>query len=50
VTGAGYWATVKLLAPRFDKLAVASHATIVQREAIEDLDWDLAVRGTPGAD
>jgi NCS1 family nucleobase:cation symporter-1 len=49
-TGAGYWATVKLLAPRFDKLAIAAHATIVQREAIEDLDWDLAVRGTPGAD
>jgi NCS1 family nucleobase:cation symporter-1 len=50
VTGAGYWATVKLLAPRFDKLAVAAHATIVQREAVEDLDWDLAVRGTTGAD
>jgi cytosine/uracil/thiamine/allantoin permease len=43
-TGAGYWATVKLLAPRFDKLAVASHPTLVQREAVEDLDWELAVR------
>jgi len=50
MTGAGYWATVKLLAPRFEQLATASHPTIVQREAIEDLDWDLAVRGTPGAD
>ena len=43
-TGAGYWATVKLLAPRFTQLAVAAHATIEQREAIEDLDWELAVR------
>jgi NCS1 family nucleobase:cation symporter-1 len=43
-TGAGYWATVKLLAPRFDKLAAASHPTLVQREAVEDLDWELAVR------
>jgi NCS1 family nucleobase:cation symporter-1 len=50
VTGAGYWATVKLLAPRLKPLAVASHPTMVQREAVEDLDWDLAVRGTPGAD
>jgi hypothetical protein len=44
VTGAGYWATVKLLAPRVSKLALASHTTVVQREAIEDLDWELAVR------
>ena len=42
--GAGYWATVKLLAPRVSKLALASHTTVVQREAIEDLDWELAVR------
>ena len=44
VTGAGYWATVKLLAPRLKPLAVASHPTMVQREAVEDLDWELAVR------
>lgn len=43
-TGAGYWATVKLLAPRLNKLAAAAHATVVQREAVEDLDWELAVR------
>jgi NCS1 nucleoside transporter family len=44
VTGAGYWATVKLLAPRLKPLAVASHPTMIQREAVEDLDWELAVR------
>jgi nucleobase:cation symporter-1, NCS1 family len=43
-TGAGYWATVKLLAPRLNKLAAAAHPTVVQREAVEDLDWELAVR------
>jgi hypothetical protein len=43
-TGAGYWATVKLLAPRLHKLAVAAHAAVAQREAVEDLDWELAVR------
>src|SRR5271156_815621 len=44
MTGAGYWLTVKLLAPRFEKIAVAAHPALVQREAIEDLDWELAVR------
>jgi purine-cytosine permease-like protein len=43
-TGAGYYVTVRLLAPRLRPLAVASHPTLVQREAVEDLDWELAVR------
>jgi nucleobase:cation symporter-1, NCS1 family len=42
-TGAGYWATVQLLAPRFVELARAAH-TGEQREAVEDLDWELALR------
>jgi cytosine/uracil/thiamine/allantoin permease len=42
-TGAGYWATVQLLAPRFVQLARAAH-TGEQREAVEDLDWELALR------
>jgi hypothetical protein len=42
-TGAGYWATMQLLRPRFPELAHASHPG-EQREAIEDLDWQLALR------
>jgi hypothetical protein len=42
-TGAGYWATMQLLSPRFTELARASH-TGGQREAVEDLDWELALR------
>jgi NCS1 family nucleobase:cation symporter-1 len=42
-TGAGYWATMQLLSPRFTELARASHPG-EQREAIEDLDWKLALR------
>ncbi len=44
VTGAGYWATIELLSPRFVQLALASRPAMVQREAIEDLDWELALR------
>jgi len=44
VTGAGYWATIELLAPRFAPLARAARPAMVQREAIEDLDWELALR------
>src|SRR5271165_5549300 len=43
VTGAGYWATVELLAPRVPQLARASRPG-EQREAVEDLDWELALR------
>jgi cytosine/uracil/thiamine/allantoin permease len=42
-TGAGYWATMQLLSPRFTELARASHPG-EQREAVEDLDWELALR------
>ena len=42
-TGAGYWATMHLLAPYFPELALASHPG-EQREPIEDLDWQLALR------
>jgi len=42
-TGAGYWATTQLLAPHLVKLARAARPGD-QREAIEDLDWELAVR------
>jgi len=42
-TGAGYWATMYLLRPYFDELALASHSRD-EREPIEDLDWELAVR------
>jgi cytosine/uracil/thiamine/allantoin permease len=42
-TGAGYWATMQLLAPYFSQLAQASHAG-EQPEPVEDLDWQLALR------
>ena len=42
-TGAGYWATMYLLAPHFTELAKASHTT-EQNEPVEDLDWQLALR------
>jgi cytosine/uracil/thiamine/allantoin permease len=44
ITGAGYWATTELLSRRFAGIAAASRPALVQREAIEDLDWDLALR------
>jgi hypothetical protein len=34
---------MQLLSPRFPELARASHPG-EQREAIEDLDWELALR------
>jgi nucleobase:cation symporter-1, NCS1 family len=42
-TGAGYWATMQLLSPYFTWLAGASHLG-EQREPVEDLDWELALR------
>jgi NCS1 family nucleobase:cation symporter-1 len=42
-TGAGYWATMYLLVPYFTELARASHPA-EQKEPIEDLDWELALR------
>ena len=42
-TGAGYWATTVLLAPRLAELARAARPGDA-REAVEDLDWELAVR------
>src|SRR5579871_1920550 len=42
-TGAGYWATTQLLAPHSAALGRAARPGD-QREAIEDLDWELAVR------
>ena len=42
-TGGGYWATMQLLSPHFGELARASHPG-EQREAVEDLDWELALR------
>jgi len=42
-TGAGYWATMHLLAPHFSELARASHAG-EQHQPVEDLDWQLALR------
>ena len=42
-TGAGYWATMQLLSPRFTELGRASHPG-EQREAVDDLDWELALR------
>ena len=42
-TGAGYWATMVLLSPRLVELARAARPGD-QREAIEDLDWELALR------
>jgi hypothetical protein len=44
LSGAGYWMTIEVLAPRLAKLAVASRPARVQREAVEDLDWELALR------
>jgi nucleobase:cation symporter-1, NCS1 family len=42
-TAAGYWATMQALSPHVTALAAAVRPP-VQREAIEDLDWELAVR------
>ena len=42
-TGAGYWATTVLLAPRLVELGRAARPGLA-REAVEDLDWELAVR------
>jgi len=42
-SGAGYWATMQLLSPRFVELARAAHPG-EQREAVEDLDWEHALR------
>ena len=42
-SGAGYWATMRLLSPYFSELARASHRD-EPREAVEELDWQLAVR------
>jgi len=42
-TGAGYWATMQLLAPYFTGLARASHPG-EQRESVEHLDWEFALR------
>src|SRR5271155_1079147 len=42
-TGAGYWATVQLLSPYLVELGRAARPGD-QREAIEELDWELAVR------
>jgi NCS1 family nucleobase:cation symporter-1 len=42
-TGAGYWATIQLLAPYFKELSRASNPG-EEREPVEELDWDLAVR------
>jgi hypothetical protein len=42
-TGAGYWATTQLLSSYFTELTRASDPG-EQREAVEDLDWQLALR------
>ncbi len=42
-TGAGYWATTQLLSPYLSQLGRAARPGD-QREAIEELDWELAVR------
>ena len=42
-TGAGYWATTVLLAPRLAELGRAARPGLA-REAVEDLDWELALR------
>jgi len=42
-TGAGYWATMQLLAPYFTELARASRPG-EQRAPVEALDWKLALR------
>ena len=42
-TGAGYWATIQLLSPRHIELGRAARPGD-QREAVEELDWELAVR------
>jgi nucleobase:cation symporter-1, NCS1 family len=42
-TGAGYWATIELLSPRISQIARAARPG-PQREAVEDLDWELALR------
>ena len=42
-TGAGYWATMQLMSPYFTWLARAEHLG-EQREPVEDLDWELALR------
>jgi NCS1 nucleoside transporter family len=43
ITGAGYWATTKLVSMRYDLIARASRPGD-QRESVDELAWDLAVR------
>jgi purine-cytosine permease-like protein len=43
VTGAGYWATTRLVALRWTVMARASRPG-EQRESVDELAWDLAVR------
>ena len=42
-TGAGYGATMQLLSPYFISLDRGSHPG-EQREPVEDLDWEFALR------
>jgi NCS1 nucleoside transporter family len=42
-TGAGYWATMQLLAPHWAELGRAARPG-EERPVIEDLDWELVVR------
>jgi NCS1 nucleoside transporter family len=42
-TGAGYWASVQLLSPHLARLGRAARPGD-RREAVEDLDWELALR------
>ena len=43
ITGAGYWATTRLVALRSSVVARASRPGD-QRESVDELAWDLAVR------
>ena len=43
ITGAGYWATTRVVALRWNVMARASRPGD-QRESVDELAWDLAVR------
>ncbi len=47
LTGLGYYATVRLLSTRFPTLARAARPG-EQRESVDELDQELALRRSPG--
>ena len=49
-TGAGYWADDAAIVAVFHRARARASHPGEQREAVEDLDWELALRRHPGAE